>query len=72
MSHDQNAVQSYNIKTDYCSLERVEELNYFATTVTNQNFGQEKVNIRLKQRYARYHSLLNRMPSGYLYMSINI
>ena len=38
MSRDQNARQSHNIKIDYSSLERVEQLQYLGLTLTNQNF----------------------------------
>ena len=37
MSRDQNAGQSYSIKIDNSSFERVEEFKYLGTTLTNQN-----------------------------------
>ena len=37
MSGDQNAGRSHNTKIDNSSIERVEELQYLGTTVTNQN-----------------------------------
>ena len=37
MSGDQNAGQSYSIKIDNSSFERVEEFKYLGTTLTNQN-----------------------------------
>jgi len=41
MSRDQNAGRSHSMKTDNCSIERVEELKYLGTTLTNQNSIQE-------------------------------
>jgi hypothetical protein len=41
MSQDQNAGQSHSIKTDNSSIERVEELKYLGTTLTNQNSIQK-------------------------------
>ena len=41
MSRDQNAGQSHSIKTDNSSIERVEELKYLGTTLTNQNSIQK-------------------------------
>jgi len=41
MSQDQNAARSHNIKNDYSSTERVEELKYLGTTLTYQNSIQE-------------------------------
>jgi hypothetical protein len=38
MALDQNAGQSHNIKTDNSFFERVEELKYLGTTLTNQNY----------------------------------
>ena len=40
-------------------LERVEELKYFGTTVTNQNSIQEEIKSRLISGNACYHSLQN-------------
>jgi len=37
MSRDQNAGPSYSIKIDNSSFERVEELKYLGTTLTNRN-----------------------------------
>ena len=43
MSRDQNAGRSHSMKTDNCSLERVEEFKYLGTNLTNQNSIQEKL-----------------------------
>jgi hypothetical protein len=72
MSHDQNAVRSYNIKTDNSLLEKVEQFKYLGTTLTNQNSIQEEIKSRLKSENARCHLLPNRMPSSQLYTTINI
>jgi hypothetical protein len=37
MSRDQNAGRNRSIKIDNSSFERVEELKYLGTTLTNQN-----------------------------------
>jgi len=47
MSQDQNAGQSHNIKTDNSSFERLEQLKYLGTTLTNQNSIQEEIKSRL-------------------------
>jgi len=41
MSQDQNAGRSHNIKIDNSSFERVDELKYMETTLTNQNSIQK-------------------------------
>ena len=43
MPQEQNAGWSRNIRTDNSSSERVEELKYLGTTLTNQNFLQEEI-----------------------------
>jgi hypothetical protein len=52
----QTAGQSYNIKIDNKSFERVEQFIYLGTTLTNQNSIQEKIMSRLKSGYACYCS----------------
>jgi hypothetical protein len=46
MSGDQNAGRSHNIKIDTSAFERVEQLKYLGTTLTNQNSIQEKIKSR--------------------------
>ena len=41
MSQDQNAGRSHSIKIDNSSFERVDELKYMETTLTNQNSIQK-------------------------------
>ena len=45
------------MKMDNSSIERVEEFKYLGTTLTNQNFIQEEIKIRLKLGYACYYSV---------------
>ena len=48
MSRDQNSGRSHNIKTDKSSFERVEDLKYLGTSLTNQNSTPEQIKSRLK------------------------
>jgi hypothetical protein len=64
MSHDQNALRSYNIKTDNSLLEKVEEFKYLETLLTNQNSIQKEMKSRFKSGNARCHSLQDRMLSS--------
>ena len=59
MSQDRNARQSHNIKIDNKSLERVEQLKYFTTTMTNQNSIQEEIKNRLKSGNVCCHLMQN-------------
>jgi len=56
MSRDQNAGRSHSMKADNSSFERVEELKYLGTTLTNQYYIEEGIR-RLKSGNARYHSV---------------
>ena len=56
MSRDQNAGRSHSMKSDNRSFERVEELRYLGTTLTNQN-SKEEITSRLKSGNACYHSM---------------
>ena len=66
MSRDQNAGQSYNIKIDSSSFERVKEFKYLGTTLTNQNSIQEEIKSRLKSGNACYHLVQNLLSSSLL------
>jgi len=57
MSRDQNAGRSHNKKTDNSSFERVEDLRYLGTTITNQNYIREEIKSRSNLRNACYHSV---------------
>jgi hypothetical protein len=48
MSRDQNTGRSHNMNIYNNSFERVEEFKYLETTLTNQNYIQEKIKNRLK------------------------
>ena len=48
VSQDQNAGRSHDIKIDNSSSERVDELKYLGTTLTNQNSIQEEIKSRLE------------------------
>jgi len=54
------------MKTDNRSFERMEELKYLATTLTNQNSIQEEIKSALKSHNACYHSVQNRLSSSFL------
>jgi hypothetical protein len=72
MSRDQNAGRSINIKTDYSYFERVEELKYLGTTLTDQNHIQEEIKSRLRSGDACCHSVQNQLFSSLLFKSIKI
>jgi hypothetical protein len=66
VTRDQKAGRSHSIKIDNSSLERMEELKYFGTSLTNQNFIQEEIKGRLKSGNAYYHSVQNLLSSSLL------
>jgi hypothetical protein len=59
MSPDNNAGKSHNIKIENSSIERMEELKYMGTSMTNQNSIQEEIKSRLKSANACYLSVQN-------------
>ena len=59
LSRDQNAVRSRSIKIGNNSFERVEDLKYLGTTLTNQNSIQEEIKSSLQPGNACYHSVQN-------------
>ena len=71
-SHNQNAGQSHNIKTDNISFERVEQFRYLGTTLTYQNSIQEEIKSRLKSGNACYHPVQNLLSSSLLSKNIKI
>ena len=72
MSQDQNAGRSHSMKTDNSSFERVEELKYLGTTLTNQYSIQEEIKSRLKSGIARCHSMQDLLSSSLLSKNIKI
>jgi hypothetical protein len=72
MSRDQNAGRNHNIRIDKGSFEWVEEFKYLGTTLTDQNFIQEEVKIRLNLGNACYHSVQNLLFSSLLSKNIKI
>ena len=72
MSRDWNAGQSHSIKRDYSSFERVKELKYLGTTLTNQNSKQEESKSRLKSGNVCYHMVQNFLSSRLLFKNLKI
>ena len=72
MSREQNAGQSHNMTIENSSFEKVEELRYLGTTVTNQNSTQEEIKSTWKSGNACYHSVQNLLSSGLLPKNIKI
>jgi hypothetical protein len=72
MCRDQNAERNLNIITDNVSFERVEEFKYLRTPLTNKNFIQEELEIRLKLGNAYYYSVQNLLSSGFLSKNLKI
>ena len=57
MSRDRNAGQGHSVKIDNSSIERMEEVKYLGTTLTDQNSIEEEIKSRLKLGNACYHSV---------------
>jgi hypothetical protein len=66
MSGDQNAGQRHSINTDNSSFDRVDELKYLGTSLTNQNSIQEEIKSRLKSGNTCYHSVQKLLSSSLL------
>ena len=64
ISRDPNAGQSHGMKIDNSSFERVEELKYLGTALTNQNSIQEEIKSRLKSGNACCHLEQNLLSSS--------
>ena len=71
-SRDQNAGRSHNIKTDNISIESVEEVKYFGTTLTDQNSIQEEIKNRFNSGNASYLSVQNLMSSSLLSKDLKV
>jgi len=72
MFQHQNAGRSHNINIENSSFERVEQFNYFGTTLTHQNSIQEKIKSRLKSWNACHHLVENVLSSCLLSKNIKI
>jgi hypothetical protein len=72
MSRDRNAGRDDSVKTDNCSIERVEEFKYLGTMLTDQNSIQEEIKSRLKLGNACYHSVQNLLFSRLLSTNLKI
>ena len=59
MSRDQDAGQNQNTETGNNSFEKVEQVKYLRTNLTNQNSMHEEITSRLKPGNACYHSAQN-------------
>jgi hypothetical protein len=71
-SRDRNAGRGHSVKIDNSSIEKVEELKYLGTTLTDQNSIQEEVKSRLKLGNACYHSVQNFLSSMLLSKNLKI
>ena len=72
MSRDQNTGRSHNIEIDNTSFERVEDLKYLGTILTNKNSIQKEIKSRLKSGNVVYHSVTNLLCSGLLLKNLKI
>ena len=63
---------SHTMKVDNSSIERVEEIKYLRTTLTNQNSIQKEIKSRLKLGNACYHSVQNLLSSSLLSKNLKI
>ena len=71
-SRERNAGRGHSVKTDYSSIERVEEFKYLGTTLTDQNSIQVEIKNRLKLGNACYHSVQNLLSSRLLSKNLKI
>ena len=72
MSRDQNAGRIHSVRIDNSTFERVEELKYLGTTLTNQNSIAEEITSRLRAGNACYHSVQNLLSSRLLSKNLKI
>jgi len=66
MSREENAGRIHSVRIDNSTFDRVEELKYLGTNLTNQNSIAEEIESRLKSGNACYHSVQNLLSSGLL------
>jgi hypothetical protein len=72
MSRDRKVGRDDSVKIDNSSIERVEELKYLGTILTDQNCVQEEIRSRLKLGNACYHSVENLLSSRLLSKNLKI
>jgi hypothetical protein len=72
MFRDQKAGRSHSMKIDNSSYERMEEFKYLETSLTSQNYIQEKIKSRLKSGDACYHLVQNLLSSSLLSKNLKI
>jgi len=72
MSRDQTAGRSHSMKIESRSFERVEEVKYLGTNLTNQNSTQEEIKRRLKLGNVCYHLVQNVLSSSLLSRNLEI
>jgi hypothetical protein len=72
MSRDQNAGRIHSVRIDNSTFERVEELKYLGTTLTNQNSIAEEITSRLRAGNACYHLVQNLLSSRLLSKNLKI
>jgi hypothetical protein len=65
-------IETYSVKIDNSSIERVEEFKYLGTKITHQNSIQEEIKSRLKLGNACYHSVQNLLSSRLLSKNLKI
>ena len=71
-SRDRNAGRGHSVKNDNSSTERVEEIKYLGTTLSDQNSIQEEIKSRLKIGNACYYSVQNLLSSRLLSKNLKI
>jgi len=72
MSRDEHAGQNQDIKISNKSFERVEQLKYLRTTLTNQDSIHEEIKNKFKPGNAYCHSVQNLLPSCLLSKNVKI
>ena len=72
MYRDKNAGRIHSLKIDNSTFERVEEIKYLGTTLTNQKSIAEEIKSRLKSGNACYHSVQNLLSSRLIYKNFMI
>ena len=72
VSRDQSAGRIHSVRIDNSTFERVEEVKYLGTTLTNQNSIAEEMKSRLRSGNACYHSVQNLLSCRLLSKNLKI